>query len=198
MSLGAGQGYSDISLPGAPPHVREPFLFFFLVSLLDRVFGLNLWVFKGLVALSALLLGPTAFLLFRRLAPPRVALALAAPSLVDYAAQFRPDLPAATLYLASLLLLEKYREDQSRFTRTALAGAALLLAAYLVRSTALAIALAWPLALALQPGTGSRQRLHLKKALIILVPFALGFGLWEYRNHAAAEQSGLTLIPAAI
>lgn len=197
MSLGAGQGYSDISLPGAPPHVREPFLFFFLVSLLDRVFGLNLWVFKGFVVLSALLLGPAAFLLFRRLAPPQVALAAAllvpaVPSLVDHAAQFRPDFLANTLYVVSLLILEKYREDQSSFTRTALAGAALLLAAYLVRSTALAIALAWPLALALQPGTGSRRRLHLKKALIILAPFALGFGLWEYRNYSAAAQSGLT------
>ncbi|OGP56038.1 MAG: hypothetical protein A2V67_13925 [Deltaproteobacteria bacterium RBG_13_61_14] len=197
LSLGSGQGYADISLPGAPPHVREPFLFYFLVSLLYRLFGLNLWAFKGLVVISALLFGPLAFLLFRKLASPWIAflaalLTVAAPALVDYAALFRPDPLANTLFFATLFLLERYREKEHAFTRLALLGAGCLLAAYLVRSTGLAIALAWPLALALQPAGPARLSLNLKKALLILIPFALGFGLWEHRNAAAAASSNLT------
>lgn len=197
LSLGSGQGYADISLPGAPPHVREPFLFYFLVSLLYRLFGLNLWVCKGLVVISALLFGPLAFLLFRKLASPGIAflaalLTVAAPALVDYAAFFRPDPLANTLFFATLFLLERYREKERAFTPLALLGAGCLLAAYLVRSTGLAIALAWPLALALEPSRPARLSLNLKKALLILLPFALGFGLWEHRNATAAAASGLT------
>ena len=197
MSLASGQGYHDISLPGSPPHVREPFLFYFLVSLLERVFGLNLWVFKGLVVLAAILTGPAAFWLFRKLAPPRIAwlaalLTVAAPFAVDYAAQFRPDPLANLLLLVTLALLETSREQDRALTRPALLGALALLAAYLVRSTALAVALAWPLALALAPKGRARWRLNLHKALIVLIPFALGFGLWESRNHAEAARSGLT------
>jgi len=197
LSLGSGQGYADLSLPGAPPHVREPFLFYFLVSLLYRLFGFNLWVFKSLVVVSALLFGPLAFLLFRKLASPRIAflaalLTVAAPALVDYAAFFRPDPLANTLFFAALFLLERYREQERAFTPLALLGAGCLLAAYLVRSTGLAIALAWPLALALEPARPARLSLNLKKALLVLVPFALGFGLWEHRNATAAAASGLT------
>jgi hypothetical protein len=197
LSLGTGHGFSEISLPGTPPHVREPFLFYFLVSLLYRLFGLNLWFLKSLGVVCALLFGPLAFLLFRKLAPPGTAflaaiLTVASPALVEYAAQFRPNPLSNLLFFAALYLLERYREQERAFTPLAILGAVCLLAAYLAHSTGLAIVLAWPLALALDPVRPIRLSLNLKKALIVLIPFALGFGVWEHRNAAAAAASGLT------
>jgi hypothetical protein len=201
-ALATGQGMVDLSLPGHPAHVREPPLFYFLLSVLIRLFGLRLLPLK--LAMWAGYVGSAVLgtMLFQRRCRPGLAalgvvFALSAPELFRFATGPKSDLPFAAVALAALLagesLLDRFfaagGELGKRIWPWAALTAGLIAAAALTRSLGLSLLVAFLGAVILGRG-GPSMRRRITIALAVLLPVALALGAWSLRGARAENPAG--------
>lgn len=196
-SLAQGLGYREIALLDAPPHVREPPLFYLILAGIVRTVGVRVVLLKIVVVLSAALSMGLVFLLFARRASRPLAAAAAilsalAGQVVAFAGWLRPDFTFMLFFYAAALGLERAWAGGPPKSRAGWWGGLALAAAYLTRSLALALVIAWMAAMLLPPWRGEKPGRRLLRTLLPLLPFFLAWVLWTGRNHLAAQESGLT------
>jgi len=185
-SLLSGHGLAHVNSPGREPHTKYPFLYPLLLAGVLFVFPGGLVPAKLLsvalgVASCALLL-----VLFRRRGRPALALAIAlvaavSPHLLEFSHITFSEVPYLFFSLLALLALERALASENPGRRLPLLALLAVMATYYVKSVAIALAVAAPLAAAL------RRRFRL--ASFLLLGFALLSFPWYLRNKAVGEEN---------
>lgn len=202
-AMAEGRGMIDLSLPGHPAHVREPPLFYFILSLCIRAFGVKMLPMKLVMWAGYALAAGLITALWQRRVPPWLAasaavFALATPELFRTATGPKSDLPFAAVALAALLLAEtvagRVGAEWGRRDWGRAAGAGLLLAAaVMMRSLGLAALLAALGAVFYRTGRGD-WRCGVRPALWLLLPTVLAVGAWSARGAALDNPAGYNYI----
>lgn len=185
-SLLSGHGLAHVNSPGLEPHTKYPFLYPLLLAGVLALFPGGLIPAKLLsvalgVASCALLL-----VLFRRRANPALALAIAlvaavSPHLLEFSHITFSEIPYLFFSLLALLALERTFAARDPGRRLPVLALLAIMATYYVKSVALALALAAPIAAAL------RRRFRL--AAFFLLGFALLSLPWYLRNKAVGQEN---------
>jgi 4-amino-4-deoxy-L-arabinose transferase-like glycosyltransferase len=192
-ALAQGQGYRDIFLPGAPPHVYWPPLLPVLLAPIVRAAGMN---FLAMHLLLQLIAGLTLVLIYYYFRPrhgPGVAYLLmlltgTQPFWMSYQVRIAPEIPYLLLTFLGLFALASYRKSEKVFAPSLLA---LLLAgalAFLARNLGLALIGAFAASLLWDAGPGSRG-LRLKKAAVLVVCLLIPVAVWEVRVFSHQGQA---------
>jgi 4-amino-4-deoxy-L-arabinose transferase-like glycosyltransferase len=184
-ALAQGQGYRDIFLPGAPPHIYWPPLLPALLAPIVRVAGLNFLVMHLLLQLIAGLTLVLIYYFFRPRQGPWVAYLLmlltgTQPFWLSYQVRIAPEIPCLLLTFLALFALARYRNTEKVLAPSLFA---LILAgalAFLARNMGLALIAALASSLLFDTGTGARG-LRLKKAGVVMICLLIPVVIWEVR-----------------
>ncbi len=208
-ALAKGQGFVDLALPGHPPHVREPPLFYLSLAGVIKAFGLRMLPMKVFMWTGYIATAAASVLFFQRRARPWLAL-LATMLFVLSFELFRfftgpkSDAPFMALILFAILALEilieriyknhevkEHGRDRPYVVYFCASVAVILcLAAVFTRSLGLALFIA---------GAGSllvyrRNRLTLVKRLkwiaVLLLPLIAALSLWSLRTASTEDAAG--------
>lgn len=181
-SLATGHGFRYLNHPDLLPATKYPPGFPLFLAMWIPLFGSSMVVMKVVVLACYVLLVPLTYLLARRflgqaesvIAALMIATSAGVPGLaagvVPYSHEVLSDVPYALFSLAALLLI-----GGASKTRGLLAGLALVVWAYAVRSAGVSLVVAAALYLMLR----SRRR----EALLLLGSFAVFSCIWMLRNY---------------
>jgi hypothetical protein len=183
-AVASGHGLRYINHPDLLPATKYPPGFPLMLAMWIPLFGGSMLAMKVVVLVCYVLLVPVTFLLARKFLGTGLgvvaslmiatsgAVTFAPIGVLPYSHEVLSDVPFALFSLVGVLMLMDARAG----TRTILAGLAVVMWAYLVRSAGASLVLAAALFLLVK----SRRR----EAVALLVAFAAFTVLWTMRNHA--------------
>ncbi len=191
-AIATGQGFSDINIPGSPPHTQYPPLFPLILSPVYYLLGFNIFWMKAIVSAFGVAAVFGARLLFGknsgRALSTLVALLVGTNFYVlFFMREVLSEIPYMALSLVSVYLVERYSEKSSENIYS-ISVPLMLAAAYLMRMIGITIyagALASLLLKALLEKDG--KGLYLKKLLFLGITGAIPFVLWSIRGHIYAQ-----------
>ncbi|MFZ1947965.1 MAG: glycosyltransferase family 39 protein [bacterium] len=187
-AVASGHGLRYVNHPDLLAATKYPPGFPLMLAMWIPLFGGSMLVMKVVVFVCYVALVPATYLLARRflgaglsvvaslLVATSGAVTFAPIGILPYSHEVLSDVPFALFGLVGLLLLMNARAG----TRTILAGLAVVMWAYLVRSAGASLVLAAALFLLVN----SRKR----EAAMLLTAFAAFTALWALRNHSAAGE----------
>lgn len=190
-SIATGQGYSDINIPGAPPHTQYPPLFPFLLSIPFYLFGFNFLWMKLLIISAAVTSVYMTKLVFRNEedGTSGILLALAVAvnfNFVFFAKEILTEMPYMLLSLSAVYLAERYRASDN--IRYAILVPLAISAAYLTRMIGITLYAAAAAALLLDTVKyRDKKGIYLKKLFFVGFAAILPFVLWSLRNSLLSE-----------
>jgi 4-amino-4-deoxy-L-arabinose transferase-like glycosyltransferase len=191
-SMAEGQGFSDVHIPGHPPHTRYPPLLPLLLSPVYYFFGYNFTMMRLLVVLAGIGSIYAVKLLFERESDGTTGVLVALMTVTNfyvlfYMREIMTEIPYMLFSLLALLWLGRFSEERA-FKPSATAAVVLVTAAYLTRSIGVTIYMAGLclLLVKLYSGNGER-RLHAKKLLFFGVLAILPFLIWSLRSSLYAD-----------
>ncbi len=179
-SLSRFAGFSDLHLPGTPPHTQYPFGFPLLLVPWLWVFGANLVLLKMVPLLCGL--GAFVFfgLLMRRLLNKHylwpMLIFATTPILIEYNHWLFSEMPFIFFSLAGLYFLSRSNEARRYF----FLGSLCTVYAYFIRTAGITLIIGVALALA--------AKKDWKHLVIFAVVFLVPFGLWQYRSSRIPQE----------
>lgn len=195
-SMAEGQGFSDVHIPGHPPHTRYPPLLPLFLSPVYYFFGYNFTMMRLLIVLAGIGSIYAVKLLFEREADGLTGVLVALMTVTNfyvlfYMREIMTEIPYMLFSLMAVYWLGRFSEERA-FKPSATAAVVLVTAAYFTRSIGLTIYAAGLCLLLtkLYSGNGER-RLQAKKLLFFGVLAILPFLIWSLRGllYADPDQS---------
>ncbi|MEE8574974.1 MAG: hypothetical protein V3T30_06130, partial [Thermodesulfobacteriota bacterium] len=189
-SIATGQGYSDINLPGAPPHTHYPPVFSLILSPVVHYFGYNFMWMRIIVIFCGLLSFYFVARFFYGLAPPGlpwlgILIALLVGTnyaILFFMGEILTELPYLLFSLIALLAFERYiYQDSFKGALYLIPFLSPLL--YLTKSIGIALSVAVFLMLLLRVKNESGdRRTYIKRLGYFLIAGIAPFFIWTVRN----------------
>lgn len=205
-ALAQGHGFVDLSLPGHPAHVREPPLFYLMLSWIIRAYGLQMRPLKVFIFLNYLAAALAGAAFFQRRSRPltaflATALVMSSPGLFGFFTGPKSDIIFMALALSALLFAEmlfEKRDGGGAKPKTAWLLAALFtslsLVAVFVRSLGLALVVGGCGAALVGNRASVPLRRRVARAAALAAPVVLALGLWAWRGSHVPNPAGYNYV----
>lgn len=209
-ALAEGRGFIDPSLPGHPAHVREPPLFYLMLAVIIKSFGLKILPLKALCWAGYTIGAMLAVALLQKREKPWLALlatvaGMASPKVFIFFTGPATEFTYPALSIGALLAMEKWMEvspdqEDTRPAGTAKnAGLAILIVllvggAIFTRSLGIALLIAAFAAFILHKRKSTPLKTRTLRAMAISIPVIIMLGLWNVRTAGVPNPAGYNYI----